>query len=177
MSASAQPAQQPPDGYGQPISDERQRLLQQRLDAWATDASHDLSGPFDSTALTGADVSWLVEWSGRATEGGASPLQLQGARLQGAHLERADLRDARLERANLYGAHLGEARLTGAHLEGASLEAADLQGADLADAHLDGANFNGARLAGNRARWHRVAPSSSPGQRERLARMFRNQRI
>jgi len=138
----------PPNGYGQPISDERQRLLQQRLDAWATDASHDLSGPFDSTALTGADVSWLVEWSGRATEGGASPLQLQGARLQGAHLERADLRDARLERANLYGAHLGEARLTGAHLEGASLEAADLQGADLADAQLDGANFNGARLQG-----------------------------
>jgi outer membrane protein assembly factor BamB len=123
-------------------------MLQQRLDAWATEASHDLLGPFDSTALTGADVSWLVEWSGHAIEGGASPLQLQGARLQGAHLERADLRDARLERANLYGAHLGEARLTGAHLEGASLEAADLQGADLAGAHLDGVNFNGARLAG-----------------------------
>jgi hypothetical protein len=148
MSESAQPAQRPPDAYGQPISDERQRLLQQRLDAWATEASHDLLGPFDSVALTGADVSWLAEQSGRAAIGGASNLLLQGARLQNADLEGADLRGAHLERANLYGAHLREANLNGAHLEGASLEAADLQGADLAGAHVDGVNFNGARLEG-----------------------------
>jgi hypothetical protein len=148
MSESEQPARQPPDEYGQPISDDRQRLLQQRLDAWATEASHDLIGPYDSVALTGADVFWLAERSGRGADGGAPNLLLQGARLQSAHLEGADLRGAHLERANLHSANLQGARFNGAHLEGASLEAANLDGAELADAHFAGANFNGARLQG-----------------------------
>src|SRR5262250_1954111 len=119
MSESAQPAQPPPDAYGQPTSDERQRLLQQRLDAWATEARHELLGPFDSVALTGADVFWLAEQSRGIAARGVSPLLLQGARLQSAHLQGADLRDAHLERANLSGAQLQGANLSGAHLEGA----------------------------------------------------------
>jgi hypothetical protein len=148
MSESAQPAQRPPDAHGQPISVERQRILQQRLDAWTTEASHELIGPFDSVALTGADVSWLAEQFRRGANGEMASLPLQGARLQNAHLEGVDLRGAHLDRANLYGAHLQGANLSGAHLEGASLEAADLQGADLVDAHVDGVTFNGARLQG-----------------------------
>jgi hypothetical protein len=165
MSESEQPARQPPDAYGQPISDDRQRLLQKRLDAWATEASHDLIGPYDSVALTGADVFWLAERSGRGADGEAPNLLLQGARLQSAQLEGADLRGAHLERANLYSANLQGARLNGAHFEGASLEAANLDGAELADAHLDGANLNAARLQGTILGGVSLQPPAPPVKR------------
>jgi uncharacterized protein YjbI with pentapeptide repeats len=123
-------------------------MLQQRLDAWASEARHELIGPFDSVALTGADVSWLAGQFRGAAAGAMASLLLQGARLQNTDLEGADLRGAHLERASLFGAHLRGANLYGAHLEGASCEAADLQGADLAGAQVEGVNFNGARLQG-----------------------------
>jgi uncharacterized protein YjbI with pentapeptide repeats len=159
------------------ISEGRQQELQTILDAWeAPEADHsDRKGPFDPTGLgneererrrlTGADVSWLVDYVhasfGTAypylglphiTLGDPSPsaanLHLEGADLRDAHLEGASLRDAHLEGASLFSAHLEGANLNEARLEGAHLSNAHLEGANLSSAHLKGANLRAAHLEG-----------------------------
>jgi uncharacterized protein YjbI with pentapeptide repeats len=148
----------PPEAYGQPISAERQAELQAILDAWnAPDADHgERRGPFDATGksfeeaprprLTGADVGWLADQSGRDVLGYVPNLHLEGAALSAAHLEGAHLDGAHLEGAGLDGAHLEGAHLDGAYLEGADLNGAYLEGADLFAAHLERANLFAAAL-------------------------------
>jgi hypothetical protein len=134
----------PPDAYGQPIRAERQAKLQGYLDRWAGETDHgERKGPFDKESgqdtrvyLTGADVSWLAEQSGRDEIGQVPNLHLEGAILYEAHLEGA----------SLGGAHLEGANLGGAHLEGAFLYEAHLEGANLGEAHLDGTTLSGAWL-------------------------------
>ena len=62
--------------------------------------------------------------------------KLPGAHLREAHLQKADLMEAHLYGAHLHGAHLHGAHLEGAHLEGALLARARLREARLAFAHL-----------------------------------------
>jgi hypothetical protein len=82
-----------PTAWGQPIEDDRKRELQGMLDAWnAPGADHgDRRSPFDGVKLTGADVGWLAEQSGRDEVGRAPNLHLEGADLLGAHLRWANL--------------------------------------------------------------------------------------
>lgn len=127
----------------QPISAERQAELQGYLDRWQAETDHgDCKGPFDNApdqegvSLTGADVSWLAEQSGRDAFG----------RVPNLHLERADLRWAHLDGVSLIGAHLDGAILREAHLDGAILREAHLERADLSWAHLAGADLRGAWL-------------------------------
>lgn len=138
--------------WGDPISPKRQAELQSILDAWnASDANHgERRGPFHHVQLTGAEVCWLAEQSGRvgAFVGPAPNLHLEGADLEGTHLEGATLNDAHLEGATLSYAHLEGADLERAHLQGATLGAAHLQGASLVDAHLERADLMHAHLKG-----------------------------
>ena len=75
------------DTHGQPISEERQAELRGYLDRWAAEADTDhgeRKGPFNgwpsdtSVKLTGADVCWLANWSGRDKIGAVSNLRLGG---------------------------------------------------------------------------------------------------
>ncbi len=134
--------------WGDLISAERQAELQNILDAWnAPDADHGKRrGPFDGIQLSGADVAWLAEQSGRDENGGVPNLHLEGAILTRAHLEDADLGAAHLGGADLRFAHLGGADLRFAHLGGADLRFAHLGGADLRFAHLGGAFLRAAYL-------------------------------
>jgi Pentapeptide repeats (8 copies) len=156
--------------WGDPIGEERQAELQGYLDRWAAETDHgERKGPFDEGArLTGADVSWLAEHSGRDGIGRVLNLHLEGAylnethleqaRLMAAHLEGANLGGAYLERADLSGAYLREAllhntRLRRAGLDDANLEKAfainaNLVEAELTGAHLEEAYFEGAQLEG-----------------------------
>jgi uncharacterized protein YjbI with pentapeptide repeats len=148
------------DGWEQPIGEERRLELQRNLDRWAAETEHnERKGPFADVPLTGADVSWLAERSGRGPVGSTPNLHLEGANLREAHLERFNLVKAHLEGAHLFGAHLEGASLADAHLEGAHLDYAQmgggallfeahLEGASLRYAHLEGANLGGARLGG-----------------------------
>jgi hypothetical protein len=77
--------------------------------------SFDLTNIF--IQLTGADVSWLVERSGRSKYGTVPRLYLEGADLRWAHVAGADLEEAHLE-----GAIISEAYLEGAHLSRAYLQ-------------------------------------------------------
>jgi hypothetical protein len=85
----------PSDAWGQPIRPERQAKLQGYLDRWQEETDHgERKGPFDrepgavyGVRLSGADVSWLAELSGRD----------EYRRLPNLHLEHADLRAAHLE--------------------------------------------------------------------------------
>jgi uncharacterized protein YjbI with pentapeptide repeats len=175
----------PSDAWGHPISEERQAELQGYLDRWATESDHgDYKGPFDTgpgesrVILTGADVFWLAEQSGRSLLGLVPNLHLEGANLReahlegarlreahlegaflreahlegasldSAHLERADLTSARLEEASLQRAHLERAFLSWSHLERATLFQTQLEKADLHQAHLDGAELHDAHLEG-----------------------------
>jgi hypothetical protein len=129
--------------WGDPISAERQAELQGDLDRWAAETDHgERKGPFDwgqgevGVVLTGADVFWLAEQSGRDDSGWVPNLRLEGAHLFGAHLEWA----------YLAGAHLGSADLYQAHLEGADLIEVRLEGAQLYGAHLEVAKLYWARL-------------------------------
>lgn len=140
--------------WGDPISPEREAELQEYLDRWQAETDRgDRKGPFDGgpeeygVRLTGMDVYWLAEQSGRNAFGGSVPnLHLEGANLPEAHLEYAYLSGAHLEGANLSGAHLQGANLHLAHLEGAYLSATGLQGAYVVGAHLEGADLEGAYL-------------------------------
>lgn len=138
------------DGWGQPISAERQIELQAMLDAWnAPGTDHgNRKGPFDGVRLSGAGVSWLAEQSGRREHGEVPNLHLEGAVLGGTRLEGASLFQAHLERANLLGARMEGADLRDAHLEGAYLFEAHLERADLAGIHLEGADLLKAHLEG-----------------------------
>ena len=135
--------------WGDPISPEREAELQEYLDRWQAETDRgDRKGPFDGgpeeygVRLTGMDVYWLAEQSGRNAFGGSVPnLHLEGANLPEAHLEYAYLSGAHLEGANLSGAHLQGANLHLAHLEGAYLSATGLQGAYVVGAHLEGADL------------------------------------
>jgi Pentapeptide repeats (8 copies) len=101
------PPQIRPDAYGQPISEGRQAELQRYLDQWAAETDHgERKGPLDGIILTGSDVSWLADQSGRNVIGAVPDLHLEGADLRWAHLVRADLTLAYLEGAVLNRAHL-----------------------------------------------------------------------
>jgi hypothetical protein len=98
--------------WGDPISEERQTELQGYLDRWQAETDHgERKGPFDQgpghlgVHLTGADVSWLAEQSGRDESSYLPSLHLEGAILLGAHLEGAYLLGAHLEGAHLERAH------------------------------------------------------------------------
>jgi uncharacterized protein YjbI with pentapeptide repeats len=106
--------------WREPISEERWVELQRYLDWWQAETDHSgRRGPFHSMALTGADICWLAEQSGRDEFGSVPNLHLASA--------------------NLFGAHLASANLSEAHLQGANLVRASLEGADLYQAHLEGA--------------------------------------
>jgi uncharacterized protein YjbI with pentapeptide repeats len=140
--------------WGDSISEERQAELQSYLDRWAAETEHgERVGPFDNhpdeffgVPLTGADVSWLAEQSGRDGIGSVANLHLEGADLRGAHLERAGLREAHLEGANLSVAHLENSDFSYAHLERVTLSNAHLKGAYLSNAHLEDADLSDAHL-------------------------------
>jgi hypothetical protein len=120
--------------WGDPISEERQVELQGYLDRWQAETDHgQRKGPFDSgpgkpsELLTGADVGWLAEQSGREDFGWLPNLHLEGANLRGAHLEGAHLEVAHLEGAFFIGAHLEGSVLMAARLEGARLDGIHLE--------------------------------------------------
>lgn len=83
----------------------------------------------------------------------APPVDLVGARLDGAvlwsaQLRRANLYGASLPRADLYDADLRKADLSNATLERANLHEAHLQGAVLSGANLQGAKISGTDFTG-----------------------------
>jgi len=145
--------------WGDAISVERQVELQGYLDRWAAVTDHgERRGPFDRGGsgdeerrpyLTGADVFWLAEQSGRLEYGGVPNLHLERANLRGAHLEGATLAAAYLLETNLFGAHLAGADLSNAQLERADLSLAQLQGANLTGAKIWGADLRVAWFDGN----------------------------
>jgi uncharacterized protein YjbI with pentapeptide repeats len=143
----------PVEAYGTPISAMRQADLQGYLDHWQMEIGRDKRrGPFDSSEngvdvqLTGADVFWLANQSGRSPIGWLPNLHLEGAQLFQAYLEGADLRGAHLEGANLRLAHLKNALLRDTHLERADLREAHLDEINLRLAHLEGADFRDTHL-------------------------------
>jgi hypothetical protein len=89
--------------WGDPISEERQAELRGYLDRWVAETDHGAQrGAFDrrtlyGVTLTGADVSWLAEQSGRDVNGAVQNLHLEWARLEEAHLEGAALSNVHLE--------------------------------------------------------------------------------
>ncbi len=97
--AEAQPTETTGDRWGDPISEQRQAELQGYLDRWAAETDHgERAGPFEFAGLsydeweclklTGADVFWLAEQSGRNEYGWMLNLHLEGANLGGGvHLE------------------------------------------------------------------------------------------
>lgn len=105
----------------------------------------------DGVVLNGVNLAgaWLqsVDLSPRKTRSllgvrsNTEPVQLVGARFEGADLTAANLTQTDLRRANLSQAHL-----TSANLEGANLEEAVLQGAFLYHTNLKGARLTGAVL-------------------------------
>jgi Pentapeptide repeats (8 copies) len=108
--------------YGLPISDQRRAQLQGYLDRWEQGTEHgERRGPFDKQIikagelfgvnLSGADVSWLAEQSGRDEYGRVPNLHLEGANLYKADLKRAELSRAHLEGATLVNAHMESAQL------------------------------------------------------------------
>jgi hypothetical protein len=91
QATQAEPA--PGNRWDDPISEERQAELQGYLDRWQAETDHgERRGPFDKSpgelgvSLTGADVAWLADQSGRDRNGGVPNLHLEGARLNEAHL-------------------------------------------------------------------------------------------
>lgn len=131
----------------EPISSERQAELQSYLDRWQAEIDHgNRAGPYDGVRLTGADVEWLAEQSGRDESGFVENLHLEGANLREADLEGAKLLGVHLERSDLFAARLVHANLFAAHLEGAVLLSADLRGVNLVAAHLEGSDLNLANL-------------------------------
>jgi Pentapeptide repeats (8 copies) len=137
--------------WGDPISPERQAELQGYLDEWEMKTGHDeRKGPFDwnscKATLTGVDVFWLAEQSGRSVLGRVPRMHLENANLNNAHLEGANLSEAHLEDAHLYEAHLECAYLHRTHLEHAYLREAHLEGANLTLAHLERAILTRAHL-------------------------------
>jgi hypothetical protein len=81
------------DRWGDPISDERKEELGQLLakqKTWSATLEAEREGrasPFHSVPLTGADVAWLAELSGRDEDGFAPNLHIEGVDLGSAHLE------------------------------------------------------------------------------------------
>ena len=66
------------NAWGQAISAERMGELQEQLARWNGTTDHGARrGPFDGVALTGADLWWLAEHSGRDATSGASTLHLE----------------------------------------------------------------------------------------------------
>jgi hypothetical protein len=130
--------------------------LQGYLDRWAAETDHgERKGPFDKqpgemygVALTGADVSWLVERSGFSGLTGVPNLHLEGADISRAHLEGALLSHAHLEGATSFRAHLEESNLSSARLEEAKLFEAHLERANLRNAYLEKAILSYANLEG-----------------------------
>jgi uncharacterized protein YjbI with pentapeptide repeats len=173
--------EKPADAWGQPISEKRQVELQGYLDRWAAETDHGKrKGPFDKqpgedygVPLTGADVFWLVEQSGRDIVGSVSNLHLEGAdpweaRLEGANLIGAQLEGARLSKAYLKGTNFFMADMDGAdfglaQLASANLGAAQLERANLFMAHLEGADLSGTQLAGADLRQAHLAGADLSG--------------
>lgn len=138
-------AAQPGDAWGDPISEERQvelRALFERQKVWVfqPETTREAS-VFKGVELSGADVCWLAEWSGRSFFEAAPDLHVGEANLRAGRLQGADLRKAHLKGVNLRAAQLERAVLAGAHLERADLRAARLQGANLTSATFDKATL------------------------------------
>jgi uncharacterized protein YjbI with pentapeptide repeats len=161
---TSQEEQTPINAWGQLISPERQTELQGYVDQWQAETDHGKrKGPFDGIRLTGEDVYWLAEQSGRDTSGSVPNLHLEGAILIRAHLERAELvqahlesavlLEANLEGANLHATCLKGANLSGSHLEGANLSRAHLERALLCQVHLEGTDLSHAYLTGVFLQW------------------------
>jgi uncharacterized protein YjbI with pentapeptide repeats len=127
------------DGWGEPISAERARELEEH---WRRGGSGS-SGPFAGQTLKGADVYWLAI---RTLAGAGGDMAAAERRLRDAadnpllqvslDFSALDLCQAVLSHAQLQGAILGHVRLQGA----------TLAVADLTQAHLSGANLDGAFL-------------------------------
>jgi uncharacterized protein YjbI with pentapeptide repeats len=145
--------------WGDPISEERQRVLLGYLDRWDAETDHgERKGPFDPAwhsdeerqrhKLTGADVFWLTA---RLIAGSNDDLSVASAKLRAASTQftirdRIDVSALHLEGAVLQGAHLEAAVLGQAHLEGADLVEAHMEKAHLYTAHLEGAHLIRANL-------------------------------
>lgn len=136
--------------WGAPISEGRQAWLRELADRqqyWTKQPEATRGDSvFKDVKLTGADTSWLAEYSGRDINRWAPTLHLEGANLAATHLEQADLRAAHLERANLAAVHLEKGDLRAARLEGASLRRAYMEGVSLREAHLEGADLYKAHM-------------------------------
>jgi hypothetical protein len=134
--------------WGDPISEERQAKLQSIVDRWEAETGHgERKGPFAPARkahvsleavrlaggrhagvhLTGSDVSWLAERSGRSYDGyGVPNLHLEGADLGGAQLQDADLRGASFDKASI----LNNAVLTGVVLDQVTFDNTNLSVVD-----------------------------------------------
>lgn len=157
--------------WGDAISEERQRELDARLQAWEhrgnTDSDEQRSafsqggnGGWSGGRLSGADVFYLAVRSLAAElgdpdvaatwlRGGYSQPRVRPQRfLSTLHLEGTDLSGAQLERAILLEGHLESANLSGANLQEAVLDGAHLENACLAHADLRWADFVAAFLMG-----------------------------
>jgi hypothetical protein len=114
--------EKPADAWGQPISEGRQAELTELREVWdAPGADRGVrKRPFDGMVLSGADVSWLADQSGREAQS-LNPINLRPqkdhGRVPNLHLEGTNLASIHLEGTYLDGAHLEGAYLEGAHLE------------------------------------------------------------
>jgi Pentapeptide repeats (8 copies) len=135
-------SEQAQNKWGDPISEARQRELDNALQRWEQLSAAEREprrGPFDrkgwTGSLTGTDVFYLAA---RVVAGGLTADAVALADAQ------ARLLDERRFSLDLVGLHLEGASLRGAHLEGSDFNAAHLEGATLVEAHLEGAFLRGA---------------------------------
>lgn len=150
--------------WGDEISEERQRELEKRLDAWDADADHgERKGPFDTRGmddeeweqllLTGADVFYLVARALVGTIPGFSQEPIPDLVAARAVMRDPAIRfmlnvsALRLQGANLSGAQLNGANLFNAYLDHVDMSGAQLKDAILTGAHLERADFSRAHLA------------------------------
>jgi uncharacterized protein YjbI with pentapeptide repeats len=138
-------ADQPANGWGQPISEERQlelKLLADRQQEWVAKPEQERGNSvFSGVYLAGADVFWLAAYALTGDEGDITSV------VERSRIESFDnLSNLHLEGANLSYARLGGAHLRASHLEGAHLEATHLEVATLREAHLEGAYLFQAHL-------------------------------
>jgi hypothetical protein len=171
----ATPAPKIGDAWGDDISGERKRWLDERLGSWDAETDHgNRLSPFGTEDyhvgyfLTGAEVFYLAARSLIGTKPNApnrqqiatvdaaraalsdpdlrTILDLRNLNIAGANLERAHLESAFLREAGLEHVNLRSALLAGANLYGAHLMEANLSEAQLSSADLSHARLEGADL-------------------------------
>jgi uncharacterized protein YjbI with pentapeptide repeats len=102
----------------------------------------------DRARLAGAHLDYLGFAGANLTSADLAAVDFSGARLQDSDLAEADLTGAVLTGADLASANLAGARLARAHVNNANLSGADFRDADLTRADLSGAGLSGASFAG-----------------------------